>query len=312
MTLVAILAVEIFLEHEPAVPRDHHAMNLQRIRRIHRHVDDHLDESLHRRAIDVLRLERRGGPAIVAAQRRTIDIAARILAARIELACVVGAREIVAATAAGEDKRDHLIVGVVCPDADLLLLAPALAHQLHAVAVAYEPINSLLRSEIELRIAQHGAERSIGPRVSQQKIEREGIGKRNHFAAPTIGTVELEQHGCEGVRRGGTAAIHRRAELKPVPEDVESLELAAKSTEAVRQFKAQLTRFHANWHPAPEQVGAVGAAFLLNDQWPAGIRPEATLGFPKAGDIRAMRTNCCDANKNPEPDRTQIQHGGLP
>ena len=73
-----------------------------RVHRLHRRVEDLLDELLDGRAIDVRLVQRPGGPAVVARRRRAVVIARRVLAARIEVAVVAFAPEVVGPAALGK------------------------------------------------------------------------------------------------------------------------------------------------------------------------------------------------------------------
>ena len=97
-----MLAVEILLQHQFSMPGDQDAVDLRAVHRLHRCVEDPLDEALDARAIDVHLLEGRRGPAVVAGQGEMVDVAARALAARIEIALVAVAAEVVGPAAIGK------------------------------------------------------------------------------------------------------------------------------------------------------------------------------------------------------------------
>src|ERR1700682_6676976 len=66
MKLVAGLAVEVLLQYELPMPRDENALDLWRVHRLHRHVDDPFDERLYFGAMHVRELARCGWPAVTA------------------------------------------------------------------------------------------------------------------------------------------------------------------------------------------------------------------------------------------------------
>src|SRR4051812_29691485 len=153
-----MLAVKILLEHQLSVPRDQHGMDLRRVVRVHRHVEQLLDKALHCGAIDVLGIERRRGPAVIELRWCAIRIVSGILATRIEIAVVVVAQEIVAAATAREHESDDVVLRVIATDAHLAFLTATLADELERGAIHRESLDALLRAEIEFGVAQYRAQ----------------------------------------------------------------------------------------------------------------------------------------------------------
>lgn len=118
--------------------------------------------------------------------------------------------ERVTKTARGKDKGHDLVVRVNRPARDFLLLPAAFAGQLHRVALSREPFHALLRAEIELRIAQDGAERAIRLRLEEQ-IKRERVSLPIDGAAPSIRTVGFKVTG------DAATGVVRSAPLTGVP-----------------------------------------------------------------------------------------------
>ena len=115
MQFVAVLAVEIFLQHQLAPARDQQRVYLWRVDRIHRHVDDLLHDALDGSAIDADSVHACSRQTIVQSRRYAVDVARGVLAPRIEITLVVIAPEIVVATAVGKIECDNLLRRVVRP-----------------------------------------------------------------------------------------------------------------------------------------------------------------------------------------------------
>src|SRR5712691_13544731 len=105
-------------------------MKLRGVRRIHRHVENALDELFHSRPVYVHGVQRAYGPAVVECERLTIRVTARLFAARVEGAVVAVAHEVVAAAAIRKDEPDHLVLCVIRAARDLLLLSASLPNEL--------------------------------------------------------------------------------------------------------------------------------------------------------------------------------------
>src|SRR5687767_3502349 len=112
MKFISMLAMEIFLQHQLAVPRDQKAVVLRRVRRIHRLIEDGLDEFLSGSAIDVGFFERSYGPAVIITLWRSIGITARIFPPRIKVALIAFAMEVIGAAAIGEGEGDDLTLRI--------------------------------------------------------------------------------------------------------------------------------------------------------------------------------------------------------
>jgi hypothetical protein len=105
-------------------------------------------------AIDVHSVERSCRPAVIASQWRPVAVATRVLAARVEATFVIVAREIVGPASIGENQPHHLIFGIVRAARRRLLLALALADQLHDLAIALQSIDAEPAAVVALRIAE--------------------------------------------------------------------------------------------------------------------------------------------------------------
>src|SRR5688500_12486501 len=104
---VAMVAVEVFLDHELAAARDEHGMDRARAHGRPRGVDQALDEGLDASARNPALFYRSGGPAVVALERQFVAITGGLAAARIERARrPLHLRELVYAAAIGKRDRE--------------------------------------------------------------------------------------------------------------------------------------------------------------------------------------------------------------
>ena len=307
-----MLFVKVLLQDQLSVPRDEKTVKLRRVRRIHRHVENALDELLHRCAIDVLRIQRAHRPAVVARERRTVRVTARLFAARVERAVVRVANEVVASAARGKKEGDHLVLGLIRPARDLLLLSAAFPDELQRVAVAREPFHALLRAEIELRIAQDGAERAIRLRL-EEEVKGERVLRRIDVAAPSIRTVGLQHDGRCADWRCPPCAVHRRAKSQPVAADHAVVVGFSAERPAVRQRERELAVRGADRQDPAGHVGGPCSgrcsAAPLQHERAARIGTESLLRFPEsrqlirgAGGVGQERMRCGDEQQG-EHDR---------
>jgi hypothetical protein len=188
--LVAVLAVEVLLQHELAVTRDQHAMDFGRVHGLDRHVDQHLDELLDRHPVDLRLIECPGRPTVVAGGRRPVGVRLRVTAAWIESAVLVVAAKIVGAAAFRKRNRQHVVVAVVSAfEQNLFGRLPAkVAHEPHSFALVHQVRDIVEHADVAFGISDERAERPIRLLLYHQ-IEREGVLARHHHTLPPIGAL---------------------------------------------------------------------------------------------------------------------------
>ncbi|HYH06994.1 MAG TPA: hypothetical protein VEK11_08025 [Thermoanaerobaculia bacterium] len=191
--LIALVTVEVLLDEQLPMPRHEERVKLRRVARVHRHVEEALDELLDRGAVDAFRVECAHRPAVVAAQRCAVDVAFRTFAARVERAVVRVANEIVRPAAAGKAEHEDLVLRVVRAGGDFQLLPAARADQLHHVALAGQPVDRVLRPDVAFRIAQDRAEGTVGA-LLHEEIKGERVLERIDDAAPLVRIDGLQRH----------------------------------------------------------------------------------------------------------------------
>ena len=276
--------------------------------RIHRHVEQLWTNCSIVGAIDALRIERATGQPSSNARRRAIRVAARMSAARIELAVVAVAMEVVVAAAAGKVEGDGLVLGVPGSHADFPFLPAALADQFQLLAIDGEPLDALLRAEVELRVAQHGAQRSIGlPREQQKERERHPAAVRRRRASDRVRRASAARARAPRARssRCHSRAWHSRSQW---PRMFLPSSLPRNRPSRSGSSKVSSPAFDADRHLAPQHVGDVGGSFLLDDEGPVCVRAEAALRLPQAGQV--LGHHHAEAHKNDEYG-VQTLHGGL-
>ncbi len=225
-----------------------------------------------------------GGPAVIAARRRTVDVAARVLTARVEIALISFASEVVAPAPLRERKRNHLVVRIIGADGQLALLRlpRTLADELHGIAVANHAIDAEPGAVVALRVAQENAERPIRPFLSQQ-IEGKNVVEGYDLPAPTVRTLRTQldrRRVFEPDKQG------RRGRWIPMAEDSTlGLELASKRPLAVRQVEAQLAAFDAYGQRPSHHLGGVRRCRPFDDQRAARKGTEPALRFPQAREL---------------------------
>src|SRR5437667_2857412 len=196
MGLVATGTVEILLEHEFAVPGDQQAMDLQGVQRIHRHVDEHLHELLDRWAQDADVLECRDRPGVVELERRSVAIARRPIAPRIERTArsVRDPGEVVGAAA--QRQGDHAVL-VMALHQRRVGAATAWSDEPDVVAIHVNPLRPREPSRVALGIAEIRSQGAIGL-ARDWEIEGEAVLEGRDRAAPTTRRIRYERDRRRG------------------------------------------------------------------------------------------------------------------
>src|SRR6185312_8050230 len=220
------------LQDQFSMPRDEDAVDLRRVHRLHRRIDDPQDEPLDPRAIDVRLLESPRGPAVVTGRRRTVFIARRILASGIEVAVVAVAPEVVGPAARRKGEGDHAALRVVGPAGrlPLFLLTWTYPDELHDVALANEAIDAEPGAQVALGIAQKDSEGPIRP-FPRQEIEGEHVLEGHDLPAPPIRTLRFEMD------RRCILAAERAWRIPMAKKGASGLQPASKRPLAVRQLE---------------------------------------------------------------------------
>src|SRR2546428_3256576 len=264
MRLVATRTVEILLEHEFAVPGDQQAVDLQGVQRIHRHVDEHLHELFDRWARDADVLECRDRPGVVELEGRSIAIAGRRIAMRIERTArgVRDPGEVVRAAAEGQG--DHPVL-VMALHQRRVGAATAWSDEPDVVAIHVDPLRPREPSRVALGIAEICPQGAIGL-ARDREIEGQAVVEGRDRAAPTTTKIRYERD-----RRRG-------APLDPmsVPERAFAVgEVEGKGSGTIT----------AHGDSEAGEIGAPSFRCPIDDERAAGVGAEAQRSAPQSRDI---------------------------
>ena len=255
--------------------------------RVHRRIEDHLDERFDAAAVDILLFERRDRPAIVATRRSTIYVAPRFASARPEVAVVAIAMEVVAVAPRRKVKvNDAALVRVERAACDHLGFAAtrATADQPDRRAVLFQPLDPFDVSRIALGIANEGAECPVGTALDHQ-VQGEPIVPGNDLAVPAVAAIGMERDvACIGWR-------DRRRGLKPLAarQSAVAVHFCAEGSAIRGKGERKNSGLLVDREATPEKIRDPAVRRLLDHKSATLVWTEALDGSPQAGQFGSRR-----------------------
>src|SRR5688572_5483503 len=281
---VAIEAVEILLEHELAVPRDQHAVDLGGADILLRHVDQLLDELLDCCLIDAFLFERRYRPSIVEPHWRNVAVPLRWIAARMEgTAPALVAGEVEAAPGQGQAEPARFRIERATGDDPCFCLTEGRTDQPDGVAILLDPRRADKHALVALRVTHVSRIAAVGDTRDRQVVGHVICAWQN-LSSPASVAVRAKNER----RRIARAAFDRRG-LDPLAVDLTADELATKAALAVWKVEAELPALLLYRHGKARNIGDNAVPAPEYHQPPAHVGAKARAPDPEAFEVRRGR-----------------------